>query len=342
MPKSKFSFPSTPVTADWFYGDCAVDKVPQLPDNSPWLSCPTEDNDMIRISLQFFYDIGSALEPLKRITVGDEVFDYFSELFTADEKLEGLLRNQVIPLRTSYENGQVLLAQISNLIDKFSDPGTPDEPTDTTITQQEQHLLSEAIKNFETVLAAELRILDTYFVSQKGGYSTAHLIELGHTLLPEDVRSAMPEGAMQDFKQGCRCLAFDLGTAAGFHLFRATEAVLDQYYDVVATQKNLPPKSTMGQTIAYLKANGGDPKIMSVLEQLTTLHRNPVIHPEDTLTANQALTLIGMVISALVAMLEATIKAQISVSAPSLSAPTVSASVPAPAANAAASGTTTT
>jgi len=51
---------------------------------------------------------------------------------------------------------------------------------------------------------------------------------------------------------------------------------LEQYYDAVATQKNLPQRSTMGQMVAYLKANGGDTKVIAVLEQLTSLHRNPL------------------------------------------------------------------
>jgi hypothetical protein len=41
--------------------------------------------------------------------------------------------------------------------------------------------------------------------------------------------------------------------------------------------------------------NAGDPKVVAALIQIKDLHRNPLIHPEDTLTVEQALNLLGIV-----------------------------------------------
>ena len=47
----------------------------------------------------------------------------------------------------------------------------------------------------------------------------------------------------------------------------------------------------------------GDEKILSVIDQLAKLHRNPLIHPEVALEMDEALTIHGIVRSAVAAML---------------------------------------
>ena len=49
----------------------------------------------------------------------------------------------------------------------------------------------------------------------------------------------------------------------------------------------------------------GDERILAVLSQMASLHRNPVIHPEVALTMNEALAVLGMAHSAMTAMLSA-------------------------------------
>lgn len=46
-----------------------------------------------------------------------------------------------------------------------------------------------------------------------------------------------------------------------------------------------------------------DPKVWSALDQLTKLHRNPVVHPEHVLTMDEAVTIFGLAQSAVSAML---------------------------------------
>jgi hypothetical protein len=47
----------------------------------------------------------------------------------------------------------------------------------------------------------------------------------------------------------------------------------------------------------------GSPKVIAALKQIASLHRNPLIHPEDSLTVDQAVGLIGICVSAVNQML---------------------------------------
>jgi len=109
---------------------------------------------------------------------------------------------------------------------------------------------------------------------------------------------------MFDIREAGKSLAFELPTAAGFHLFRATESVLRKYY-VHETGSTAPPKvRNIGVYLNALKiANKGDPKVRAALKQMTDLHRNPLIHPETILTLDEAIAIFGIARSAITAML---------------------------------------
>lgn len=280
-----------------FTDKIVLDKERISSDNPPLVALPLEGIEMIRITLHYFYNIGTQLQPLKTLEQGQKMMDVYSELLDAEAAVQGLLRSTIMPLRTCYETGEQLL----NALDAVT---SADLSTKEELNWGDVYSITNAVEKFETVLSAELQTLDTYFVSQKGGYSTIDLIADAEILIPDSVRIDMSSEAIVDFRSGGRCLAFDLPTAAGFHLLRAIESVLHAYYDEITTSKTIAPNATMGMYITHLEAHGGEAKVMAVLRQITNLHRNPLMHPQDTLTANQALVLIGIIVSAITAMIE--------------------------------------
>ena len=58
-----------------------------------------------------------------------------------------------------------------------------------------------------------------------------------------------------------------------------------------------------GIYIKALRNCGADQKVVVILEQIKDLHRNPVIHPEEKLTNEEALSLIGIMDSAVTAII---------------------------------------
>jgi hypothetical protein len=148
-----------------------------------------------------------------------------------------------------------------------------------------------------------LQISLPYFVTPKPPYDTAMLLEYGESLLPIELAQKAPE-ALFDAREAGKCLAYEVATAAGFHILRAAESVVRRYYaDITGGAAQPKVRNLMVYVRKMQNAGVGDPKILSSLEQIAKLHRNPLIHPEDVLTVTEAMALIGIVRSAVSAML---------------------------------------
>jgi hypothetical protein len=113
-----------------------------------------------------------------------------------------------------------------------------------------------------------------------------------------------------DANQAGRCIAFDLPTAAAFHMHRVNEEVLRIYYDTVTNNKPRPERRNIGAYIDAMKnhhvqvALPSAKGVYSVLTMIKDHHRNPVIHPDDRLeNVEEAIDLLGIIRSALGLML---------------------------------------
>lgn len=153
---------------------------------------------------------------------------------------------------------------------------------------------------FDTALALELGRAPTFFVTQKGIYSTPSLINTAELAYAEDVRQIISSEALRDVNQAGRCLAFELGTAAAYHALRATEKVLREYYSLLV--KKATDDLRMKQAIDELVKAGADVKTMAVVNQVRDLHRNPVDHPDVFLDVTEAMEVFDICKSAISAM----------------------------------------
>ena len=59
-----------------------------------------------------------------------------------------------------------------------------------------------------------------------------------------------------------------------------------------------------GKYIEQLKESGVDEKITSMLDNIRTLYRNPIAHPENNLTDSEAIALFGLGIAAIQQMVD--------------------------------------
>jgi hypothetical protein len=98
-----------------------------------------------------------------------------------------------------------------------------------------------------------------------------------------------------------RCVAFELSTAAAFHLFRAVEAATKAYILLVRGTPVTKDEKRFGlggyATLLRKKEFAVDERITESLAQLTRLHRNPTIHPESPITSAEIIGTMGMVVS---------------------------------------------
>ena len=118
-------------------------------------------------------------------------------------------------------------------------------------------------------------------------------------MLPAYVVDIVPAAAT-DFDEAGRCWLLDAHTATGFHLMRATDAVMRAYYRAVV---GVEPKKQFRNWGAYIKefrrCINADQKVVDFLHQVKENYRNPILHPELDLTADDAQELFGVSISAI-------------------------------------------
>lgn len=190
---------------------------------------------MIRISLAYPYELGQSFTRLRRdLNENRPISEARHALLDAEDQLAGLFHPQAIyahALRGATNQANVLYEAIKKL--------TTDSDHSRKLDFLDTYSVLTALDKFETILTAELGAADAYFVSKKGGYDTIDLIARAEVLFPADLASKAPE-AVQDIAEAGRCLAFELGTAAGFHLLRANEAVLLRYWDAITGGQKRP------------------------------------------------------------------------------------------------------
>jgi hypothetical protein len=248
-----------------------------------------------------FYSLGHSIHPLSEVKAGSKLKECYYEIFTAKIWLDYMLDDQMLPLGVAKPACQSLLGALRAILG----PDDAAKDMEKEISQYEAFSVTNGVTTVETVLSAQLQSHSTYFVSRKLGYETSLLIEEGEKLLPEAVRKAMPE-VVPDLQQAAKCIAFDIPTAAGFHIIRATEAAIRKYYESVVGK---PPKTKMrnwGTYIKYLKKAKAPEGVTGFLDHIRETYRNPVLHPEATLKPDEAHVLLGVCVSAIILMFDST------------------------------------
>ncbi len=257
---------------------------------------------METIDLPFFYVLGGAAGALARMPLTANRLDMAMAAFPLRDNLTNLF-DAFPALKVCRADGQKLIRAVDDWVNAVPS-GKLREPPDATDEVAARGMISQA-KSFETVLLAELRMLPTYYVAQKGIYSTPDLIDNAENVLPGPVKAKLTPVAIREIRESGRCLAFDNATASGFHIMRAIEVVMDDFYIAVCKPKPKPTArlDSWGAYIAEFKKSG-DPtaaKVVALLQEIKE-DRNNIMHPEWVLSPDEAFTLFEVAQSAIIAM----------------------------------------
>jgi len=272
-------------------------RVPRL------LFFPVRGSNMQRVNEFNFYDLATQIHPLTEIGTSEVKYgDVFFQWFQARDALNQMFRQR--PLTVSLSAANELYDSITEFVpEKWPEAiGRLGTPEDRDMEGWEVSKISEAAKKFETVLAAECQVLDTYFVSKKGAYSTADLVERAHICFGA-MAAKLPDQAKSDFDQAGKCMAFDLPTACAFHIVRGSEAVIRKYYEQVTGKAPKVKMRNWGAYIKLLRENKADEKVTVFLDHIRNSYRNPVLHPEESVDADQAVILFGACVSLVTLMI---------------------------------------
>ena len=255
---------------------------------------------MQRVNEYRFYELGAALERLKDLNEKTLLWDAIFAIWEARRTLVLLLADP-ISLRVCRPAAEKLLRDIAAIL-----PVHGQDPDPNKKIGYGAHQITSGVAQLSTVLEAEFPTLDTYAVSQKGAYSMPILIDQAEMLLPADTRQRLDDVAIQDIRQAGRCMAFDLPTAAGFHLFRAVESVMRHLYNTLNGTSQEPER--LPNWVAYLKAltEAQVPSdVTDMLDSIRQHYRNPLAHPDATLTTDEAIVLVPLGVAAIQKMVDA-------------------------------------
>jgi hypothetical protein len=254
---------------------------------------------MINISLPYVFMASSLLEKLQSLPSADtKIEDVSSVLISAHQQMMNLHAPESFyapGLRSAIQSGEFLAAVLKKQTDDLA--------TGRVIPAQDLSEIKRKYEQYRPALLGALSAMGSFLVTQKGSHDAFALLFEGERLFPSDLREKVPE-AFFDAQQAGKCLAYDVATACGFHVFRVTESVVRRYWSLVTGGEAHPKVRSLGVYIAALTRSGaGDPKVLAALRQMNELHRNPLIHPEAALTTDEALNIAGLARSAVAAML---------------------------------------
>jgi hypothetical protein len=274
------------------------------------------EGSMVRVDGYYLYYLGATLAMLRALKKDTKASDAALRLYMAEARLDEFLHRSVFRLKTAYPKGAELLKAIRKTRED-AETSLQGSPTEDKEIGWAAYTVTGALASFETVLGAEMGFADLYLVSKKGGFDTTDLINNGQVIFPRELQSKVPD-ALADMQQATRCLAFELPTAAAFHLHRINELVLRRYYDVVTGGKPRPEKRNIGTYIDAMKGYGvGEKVVFSALTNVAKFHRNPVLHPDESLNSvDDALSLLGTINSVVSHMLKTLPPAPLELTAP--------------------------
>jgi hypothetical protein len=257
---------------------------------NPLAARPIGGAEMKRINLAAFVRFGDALHPLAAIRTGDAPLE-IGRLRAITPLLAMLLDEKQMPL--SLKASRASLEKLDRLV-KYLCGIEDSDARDKALKLQESNIWLAAYE-LEKVLDAELAVQPTFHVWPKRAYDTDKLVSEGEAVFSPIVRDNLTSQEKYDVQQAGRCLAFEVPTAAAFHIFRAAESVLRRYYGEITGSTPKPKMRNWGAYIKILqKSDKADPKILFALGEVKDMCRNPIMHPETNMDIEEALSLLGL------------------------------------------------
>src|SRR3974390_2252997 len=196
-----------------------------------WWFLPIKGVSVIHVNEFQFYELAITIHPLTAISDESKYSDVWFDLHRSAQTLNTLFQQRALEFCFATANelygaiGSIVPHDFQKALAKLQEKGEPEPELGWAAVRP----IRQAATKFETILAAELSNSDTYWISPKGTHKTSMLLKSARSMLPDEVIERVPEAAV-DFDEAGRCWLLDAYTAAGFHLMRATDAVMRAYY----------------------------------------------------------------------------------------------------------------
>jgi hypothetical protein len=234
--------------------------------------------------------MGKAFRLLEQIQPGVVPATIVSDLMVLQNWLLHLTNNTLLSPGQAHEHATILHSAVSYMLTEWLN-----EP----LSQERAIIIKSVFEMFEPTLSSEFAKLHTYYIPSVGIFPTDALLNQPEKMFSESA-NLIPDETLIEIKEVGKCLAFSLPTAAGFHLMRSVESMLRHYYEVLSKGASRPARGATGIYFdAILQLPGVDKELHAALKQIKTLYRDPIAHPEVVLTGPEAISLLGVVQSAI-------------------------------------------
>jgi hypothetical protein len=272
---------------------------------------------MDRINVAGFYLLGSRVHPLLAIQADAAISDLLPIFADADEYLHAYVnaptgpraeesRNYAEELQRTMERIAVLPPRLVHAGLAIAIPGR--------ISASDVQTIHQLVEWFESTFFAEMPRKGIFYVTPKRGYSTDILLSQAEANLPDNVVPRLNDFEVENIREAGSCLVFDRFTAVGAHILRATESVARRYYGYLTARNHA--RITLGNLTRELRdyfdglvstnaSTGLLGLVITPLDQLCRLYRNPISHPElIALNENQAIDAFQHSVSAISTMIQ--------------------------------------
>jgi len=164
-----------------------------------------------------------------------------------------------------------------------------------TITEAETAYLTAAARITRETLLAEASGKISFIASDKR-YTVDKLMNDVGSLMGGGVYESLPDIAKYDFEEGGKAIAFDLPTAAAFHILRGTEAVLRDFYCRVVRRERIPEPRMWAAMVKGMRNRRNAPSslLLDNLDSLRSNFRNPTQHPEKSYDLDEVQDLLAL------------------------------------------------
>ena len=169
---------------------------------------------------------------------------------------------------------------------------------DEGITSEEIEKIRKELGHINISLASESRTLMLFKATERQ-LNIEQLFKKPEQFVSAEIWEEMPEIAKYDLEQSAKAIVYGLPTASALQILRATEGVLNTYYEYFIRQKRIKEdKRTWGNMTKVLREKKGGRRPSSAvilhLDDIRNNYRNPTAHPHGKYDIDEAQTLFIM------------------------------------------------
>ena len=197
-------------------------------------------------------------------------------------------------LSVTYEVSRGLKEIVDDINEMLRDNKTK---ADELVSDEIAVKIMEIAKNAQFTLMGELKLRKSYSLTPKR-YKLESLLSNPGEIFAAHIFKSICTFAQEDFRNGCKSLAFSQSTAAAFHFLRGTEMVLRNYYHhhVKRNRLELPMWGNMLKALEEKKKNKPKKEVLDNLRNIKDNYRNPTQHPDLNYDVDSAQDLLSLTI----------------------------------------------